>query len=180
MNLAAAAESGVATTQQKPVVLGRISGLYGVKGWVKVHSFTDPREAILDYDEWLLGQEGDWSPAGFAEGRPQGKTIVARFDKVSNRDEAAELVDSLIAVYRDAMPATGIDEYYWSDLEGLNVKHKDGGHLGKVAYLLETGANDVLVVHNEDQERLIPFVTGDVVTAVDLTNGEITVDWEWE
>ena len=165
------------TTQ--PVVLGRISGLFGVRGWVKVYSYTEPREAVLDYDRWLLSGNDGWREATVAEGQRHGKTIIARIDGYVDRDQAATLVGTDIGVARDALPETDANQFYWSDLEGLRVVHRDGCELGTVAYLLETGANDVMVVKGE-QERLIPFVMGKVVLGVDLDNGEIQVDWEWD
>ncbi|MDJ0709843.1 MAG: ribosome maturation factor RimM [Woeseiaceae bacterium] len=162
-----------------PVVLGRISGLFGVQGWVKVYSYTDPREAVLDYDRWLLSGNDGWREATVAEGQRHGKTIIARIDGYVDRDQAATLVGTDIGVARDALPGTDANQFYWSDLEGLRVVHRDGCELGTVAYLLETGANDVMVVKGE-QERLIPFVMGKVVLGVDLDNGEIQVDWEWD
>ena len=165
------------TTQ--PVVLGRISGLFGVRGWVKVYSYTEPREAVLNYSRWLLNRKDGWQEATVAEGQRHGKTIIARIDGYVDRDQAAELVGTDIGVPRDAMPETESDRFYWSDLEGLTVRHRDGTEFGKVAYLLETGANDVMVVKGE-QERLIPFVMDRVVIGVDLDKGEIEVDWEWD
>ncbi len=165
------------TTQ--PVVLGRISGLFGVRGWVKVYSYTEPREAVLEYDRWLLSGNDGWHEARVAEGQRHGKTIIARIDGYVDRDQAAALIGTEIAVPRGALPATGKDQFYWSDLEGLRVVHRDGAELGRVASLLETGANDVMVVKGE-QERLIPFVMDKVVLGVDLDKGEIEVDWEWD
>jgi 16S rRNA processing protein RimM len=165
------------TTQ--PVVLGRISGVFGVRGWVKVYSYTEPREAVLDYSRWLLNRKDGWQEATVAEGQRHGKTIIARIDGYVDRDQAADLVGADIGVPRDAMPETRGGQFYWSDLEGLEVRHRDGTELGKVVYLLETGANDVMVVKGE-QERLIPFVMDKVVLGVDLDKGEIEVDWEWD
>ena len=165
------------TTQ--PVVLGRISGLFGVKGWVKVYSYTEPREAVLNYGRWLLSVADGWREATVAEGQRHGKTVIARIDGYVDRDQAAGLVGAEIAVPRDALPETEEDRFYWSDLEGLRVVHRDGTELGRVAYLLETGANDVMVVQGE-QERLIPFVMGEVILGVDLADGRIDVDWEWD
>lgn len=161
-----------------PVILGRISGLYGVRGWVKVFSYTDPREAVLNYREWLVRQEGNWQAAKLAEGKRQGKTVIARLDGVDDRDDAAMFLDCDIAVPRTAMPEPEDGQYYFDDLEGMKVVHRDGNELGTVAYVMETGANDVLVTSGEP-ERLIPFVAGEVVLDVDLANGVITVDWEW-
>ena len=163
----------------QPVVLGRISGLFGVRGWVKVYSYTEPREAVLNYDRWLLSVKDGWQEAKVAEGQRHGKTVIVRIDGYDDRDEAASLIGTEIGVPRDEMPETGGDRYYWSDLEGLRVIHQDGTELGKVDHLLETGAHDVMVVKGE-QERLIPFVMNKVIINVDIDEGRIDVDWEWD
>ena len=160
-------------------MLGRISGVFGVRGWVKIYSYTDPREAVLNYSSWLLSQDGDWQAAKVVEGQRHGKAVVARIDGFDDRDQAAALVGKDIAVMRDALPETEDGQYYWQDLEGLTVLRSDGSNLGTVTYLLETGAHDVLVVTG-DVERLIPFVMDEVVVDVDLAKGLITVDWEWD
>jgi 16S rRNA processing protein RimM len=169
----------VARTDNKPVVVGRISGLFGVRGWVKIHSYTEPREAILDYRDWMIETGGEWRPIAATEAKPHGKTIVAHLDGVDDRDAAAEYVQATIGIDRSQLPETADGEFYWSDLEGLTVERKDGEVLGTVAYLLETGANDVLVVRDGDRETLIPFVMGQVVKDVDLAGGVIRVDWDW-
>ena len=161
------------------VVLGRIAGVFGVKGWVKVFSHTEPREAILNYPNWLLRRGDSWQAVTVEDGRPHGKSVVAKLAKVEDRDAAAELLDVEIAVSREELPQTQDGEYYWADLEGLQVVHRDGQPLGRVAYLMATGANDVLVVDG-DGERLIPFVVGEVILDVDLGKGRISVDWEWD
>ena len=170
----------MARTDTKPVIVGRISGLFGVRGWIKVHSFTDPREAILDYRDWLIESGDDWKPIAVAEGKPHGKTIIARLDGIDDRDVAAGFVQASIGIERSQLPETAEGEFYWSDLEGLTVRKEDGTVLGTVAHLLETGANDVLVVREADREVLVPFVQGQVVKDVDLANGVIDVDWEWD
>lgn len=161
------------------MVLGRVTGLFGVKGWVKVFSYTEPREAVLDYKRWLLGSGDGWQPANVAEGQRHGKAIIARLDGFEDRDQAAALIGKDIGVPRDELPDAGEDRYYWSDLVGLRVEHRDGRELGRVDRLLETGADDVMVVIGE-QERLIPFVMDKVVLDVDLAAGVIQVDWEWD
>ena len=160
-------------------MLGRISGVFGVRGWVRIFSYTDPREALLEYENWLLGHEGDWQPVKVAEGQRHGKTVVARIDQCDDRDQAATLIGAEIAVLRDALPDTEDGHYYWHDLEGLRVVRRDGSELGTVAYLMETGAHDVMVVKGE-VERLIPFVRAEIVIDVDLASGVIVVDWEWD
>jgi len=127
-----------------------------------------------------MKRAGQWQPVDLAEGKPHGKTVVARFEGVDDRDQAAGLLNSQIAVERAALPATEKDEYYWTDLEGLTVEKPGGEVLGTVAYLLETGANDVLVVRRGDRELLVPFVTGHVIKDVDLDKAVIRVDWEWD
>ncbi len=158
------------TTQ--PVILGRIAGLFGVRGWVKVYSYTEPREAVLNYGRWLLCSKDGWQEATVAEGQRHGKTVIARIEGYDDRDAAARLIGTEIGVPREDLPETGGNHYYWSDLEGLRVVGRDGAELGRVDYLLETGANDVMVVKGE-AERLIPFVMDKVVLGVDLASGEI-------
>ncbi|HKK04297.1 MAG TPA: ribosome maturation factor RimM [Gammaproteobacteria bacterium] len=164
------------------VTVGRIAGLYGVRGWVKVYSYTEPRENILTYSPWYLRRDGRWQAHPLAGGRRQGKGVTAHLDGFDDRDAAAALVGVEVAVRRDQLPAPPADEYYWSDLIGLEVVALDGRRLGRVDHLLETGANDVLVVDDSGRERLIPYVRGVVVRRVDLAGGRIEVDWdpEWD
>lgn len=158
------------------VVLGRVSGLFGVQGWIKVFSDTSPRENILGYPRWYLKQDGEWQPHALLDGRRQGKGIVARLEGCSDRDRAAELIGADIAVRRDQLPDAGAGEYYWTDLQGLRVETLEGVDLGRVDHLFETGANDVMVVQG-GRQRLIPFVDG-VIDRVDLGAGVIRVDWD--
>jgi len=160
------------------VVLGRVSGVYGVRGWVRIRSFTDPVEALLDYRRCRLIAEGR-PPLRLAEGRRHGKGLVARFDGIDDRDAAAGLIGGDVAVERRSMPDPGPDSWYWADLEGLEVVRECGEIIGNVDHLIQTGANDVLVVRGET-EVLIPFVTGSVIKGVDLAAGRIVVDWDWE
>lgn len=162
-----------------PVVLGRIAGIFGVKGWVKVFSYTEPRQAILEYEDWLLKHGETWQAVTVEDGTPHGKSVIAKLANVEDRDAAMELVGIDIAVPRGELPQTQAGEYYWADLEGLKVVHRDGRSLGTVSYLLATSAHDVLVVDG-DRERLIPFVMGRFILDVDSARGVINVDWEWD
>jgi len=159
------------------VIVGRIAGLYGVKGWVKVFSHTDPRENILRYSPWLLHRGGRWHEVALREGRRQGKGLVARLDGCDDRDAATAWLGADVAIRRGQLPPPAEDEYYWADLVGLRVETTEGVDLGVVDHLVETGANDVLVVQG-DRERLVPFTPGDAVLAVDLEAGRIEVDWD--
>jgi len=160
------------------IVVGRISGLYGVRGWVKVFSHTQPRENILSYASWYLKRQGAWVEAVIEDGRVQGKGVVAKLKGCDDRDAAAALMDSTIAIRREQLPQAAPGEYYWAELQGLRVSNLEGVELGVVDHLLETGANDVLVVRQGETERLIPFVQGQFVTNIDLEAGEMTVDWD--
>lgn len=158
-----------------PIILGRISGLYGVRGWVKVYSHTEPKENILNYPVWLVGP--DQKPIKLETGKIHGKGIVAKLVGIDDRDEVAKLLGQDIAVSRDALPRLDEGEYYWSELMGLKVVNKEGQALGVVDHLFETGANAVMAVMEGKQERLIPYLTGDVILNVDLDSGVIEVDW---
>lgn len=169
--------------ERKRLLLGRISGFYGVRGWLKVYSFTDPRENIVTYRRWLVNLNGQWQEMTVTGGKAHGKGVVAKLEGLDDRDAVAHLLGSDIAVYRDELPALAAGEYYWIDLEGLKVQTIDGVELGHVHHMMETGANDVMVVSGE-RERLIPFTQapspGHAVTQIDTENGVIVVDWDPE
>ena len=134
-------------------------------------------EAILQYQPWLLGE--DRKPVKIIDGRKQGKGVAALLPGFEDREQAVSLVGLQIFVGRDQLPETDKDEYYWSDLEGLEVKTTNGELLGRVERLIETGANDVLVIRG-NREHLVPFIQGQYVTRVDLEDGTIEVDWDPE
>lgn len=161
----------------RQVLLGRIVGVFGVDGWVKLHSFTEPRENIFRYRPWTLRGPGGETQEERPQGRAQGKGVVARLSGVADRDAAAALVGTEIWVPRATLPKPRAGEYYWADLEGLAVRTVEGTSLGHVSHLFATGANDVMVVQGE-RERLIPFVPGLQVVKVDLDAGLIEVDWD--
>lgn len=171
---------------EKRVVLGRVSGLFGVCGWLKVFSHTRPLGNLTQYDRWFLqiseqGCHDEWRPFRVVAAKTHGKTLIAQLadaeDRIiDDRDAAAALLNADIAVARADMPLLPDGEFYWHDLVGLKVVNREQEMLGRVTGMLETGANDVLVVNGEG-ERLIPFVMGVIIDGVDLVNGVITVDW---
>ena len=170
-----------ADTTNEMVKLGRISGEFGVKGWVKVYSYTEPRENILNYSPWYLYINGQWQPRKVIAGRVHNKGLVVQLEGCDDRDLAATLVKTEVAITREQLPKPQVGEYYWQDLIGLQVQTLEGVELGKITRLMETGANDVLVVKAEDgRERLIPFIRDDVITQVDLQAGTMVVDWDPE
>ena len=164
--------SGAAET----VLIGRINGVWGTQGWVKVFSYTQPVTAIFDYQPWLLGQAQ--STIKVEQWRQQGPRLVARLSGISDTDQAAGLIDTDIFIPRSSLPRPDQGHYYWSDLIGLSVVNLEGHQYGRVRGMIETGANDVLeVVSDKGESVLIPYVKDRFVQQVDLNNGLITVDW---
>jgi 16S rRNA processing protein RimM len=157
------------------VVMARVAGPFGVKGWVKLQVFTERVDGLLDYPVWWIGQDGSWEPVEVQQGAAHGAALVARLKGIDDREQAAVLRGRDVAVPRAELPRNEEGEYYWTDLEGLRVGNLQGEALGVVSGLLETGASQVLVVQGE-RERLIPFVSA-VVKSVDLARGELVVDW---
>jgi 16S rRNA processing protein RimM len=159
------------------VVVGKIAGVFGVKGWVKVHSYTDPPENILHYSPWQISSRDETREIKLVDGQRHGNSVIAKLEGVITRDQAILLRSWQISVARDQFPKLPDGEYYWADLVGLEVRLLSGTVLGKVTNMMATGANDVMVVQGE-RERLIPFVTGEFVKEVDLAKGLISVDWD--
>lgn len=162
------------------IPVGKISGAFGVKGWVKVFSFTEPRNNILKYSPLYISRKGEWVEVKKSGGRTQGKGVVMGIDNITDRDQVLPLIGAELAIKNTQLKPTDKDEFYWSELVGLTVVNLQEQQLGQVDHLLETGANDVLVlkVGGENEERLIPFVMEEVVKLVDLENKLIRVDWE--
>ncbi len=159
------------------VIIGKISGIYGVLGWIKVLSYTRPGENILDYSPWFLKCGESWREFELNSGKVHGKGILANLAEVADRDTAHGLIDADIAVDHRQLPRLEDDNYYWRDLIGIEVVNLQHHILGKVADMTETGANDVVVVEG-DKKWLIPYVRDVYIIKVDLQQGRIVVDWE--
>jgi 16S rRNA processing protein RimM len=167
------------------LVVGKITGCYGLKGWVKIHSYTEPRENFLGFGNWQLKRRGVYEEVEFDTGKRHGKGIVAHIAGVDDRTLAESFRGLEVSVPDSALPVLEDGEYYWRELQGLQVWCRNGEGrvlLGTVDYLIETGANDVLVVKAcqdsiDKRERLIPYLPGDVVTRVDLEEAVLEVDW---
>lgn len=162
---------------EKMVVMGRVAIPYGVKGWVKIQPFTESVDSLLDYPEWWMGDEARWQLCEVEEVGVHGKSVIAKFAGCDDRTAAFALKGKEIAVPREDLPETDDDEYYWSDLVGLEVENLQQQPFGKIKEVFATGANDVLVVQGEGKERLIPF-TNEVIRQVDLAAGRMQVDWD--
>ncbi|MFW6041412.1 MAG: ribosome maturation factor RimM [Guyparkeria sp.] len=161
-----------------PVVIAQLGRPYGIKGWVWLQVFTRPVENIERYrDVYLRPQQGEGRAARIEKLSVTPKGVAAKFASVDDRTAAEQLGRAEVVVGRDALPPPGPEEYYWRDLVGCEVVHTNGQVLGTVRELMETGANDVLVVRG-DRERLIPFLPDDVILTVDLDARRIEVDWD--
>jgi len=168
------------------ILLGKISGVHGIKGWVKVFSFTSPRIKITEYSQWYMkgSKDQSWVSRKLVEGKEQGKNIIARFDNINYRDEAEALVGTEIAIHKDQLEVLAENEYFWRDLIGLSVETISGEKLGQIDWIFDTGSNDVIIVKDtegaEAKEHLLPYLFGDVIKSVDIKKSLMVVDWDPE
>lgn len=165
------------------VVLGKLGTAYGIRGWLKVHSYTDQAEGIFAYDNWLVGNEQHRQPMQVEQWRRHNKGLIVKLSNCDDRNTAERLINQDIAVAAEQLPALDNDEFYWRDLIGMRVINTEGYDFGVVTGLMETGSNDVLQVKSDrndaygQQERLIPFIENDVIQGVNLEEQRIDVIW---
>ena len=163
---------------ERRILLGRIVGAFGIRGQIKIESWTEPRDAIFRYQPWILRDvQGSEREFQGARGKESGKHLVATFPDVTDRDVVEAMRGTDIYVLRSALPPPKAGEFYWIDLEGFRVVNLEGVDFGTVSHLFSTGANDVLSVRG-DRERMVPFVEPDFVKSIDCDGGLITVDWD--
>jgi 16S rRNA processing protein RimM len=172
-------------TTEDLTIVGQITSVYGVKGWVKIYSHTQPMDGILSYKPWIIKRNGEWITIKVEVSRKHGKGLVAKLENVDDRDVASLYCGSDIAIERALLPELESGDYYWSQLEQLTVYTLADQALGKVSHLIETGSNDVLVVHGDSdsidsRERMIPYLPDQVVKEIDLEKGFMRVDWDPE
>ncbi|MEX2480786.1 MAG: ribosome maturation factor RimM [Gammaproteobacteria bacterium] len=164
--------------QTEPVVVGRVSGVFGTRGWLRIESYTRPYDNLANYQPWLLRLDSGWTPHRLLEARRHHGGLIAVIEGVTERDGAGALMRCDIGVSRALFAVPEPDEFYWADLLGLTVRNRDGIDLGRVRGMLETAAHDVVRVQRDDGgERLIPFVRDVYVLEVDLEGGVLLVDW---
>ena len=161
------------------IIIGRVSNTYGVRGWIRLRSYTRPKDNVLSFPFWSVQLEGRWRQMTVLAARRQGRSLVAHLQGCDDVDTARGMLSAPLAVPRTLLPPLQHGEYYWTDLVGMTVRTRAGVYLGRVQRLLETGANDVLVVQGE-RERLIPFIGQRVIKHVDVARRCIAVDWERE
>ncbi|GKT12463.1 MAG: 16S rRNA processing protein RimM [Thiomicrorhabdus sp.] len=162
------------------LIVGQINGIFGVNGWVKIFSHTDPRKNILSYSPWLIKFNGEWREIAVIDSKVQsgGKTLVAQLENVTDRDVAREYMGCEIAIDRSLLKSSD-DGWFWIDLVGCQVITQDNVVLGEVKEMIVTGAHDVLRIQGES-EVLIPFVMERFIQSVDIKKKQIVVDWELE
>ncbi len=161
------------------VFLGEIIAPFGIKGWVKIYSHTDPPEQIVKLKPWILVQEGREFEVCPLRGKRHGRVVIAQLPGITDRNQAEALRGTKIYILRENLPPTAEEkgEFYWHDLIGMEVENLSGKRLGRVVKMIETGANDVLVVQGGEGELLIPWLWERVIKAVDRERGVIRVDW---
>ena len=157
------------------ICVGHVLGAQGLKGWIRIFSKTSPRENIVKYSPWLI-EQGNQLKTAAVKGRLQGKNVLAKLEGIDDRTQAEALTGCQLFIRRQQLPWLEAGEYYWSDLIGLTVETLQAEPLGVVSEMLETGADDVMVLQGE-RERLIPFVMDEIVREVDLGKRRLVVDW---
>lgn len=164
------------------LIVGKIGAPYGVKGWVKINSYTEQLTSIFDYLPWFLGEDGQKCEVD--QWRMHNKGIVAKLVGVDSRDDAERIKNLDIAIKAEMLPQLADDEFYWRDLVGMQVVTEAGYDLGVVKELFETGANDVLLVKANandafgQKERMLPYVPDQVIKHIDKATNTIKVDWD--
>lgn len=159
------------------VIVGKIGSTYGVRGWLKILSYTEATTNILEYQPWYLEQGKDWKPVEITGSRAHGNSVIVKFPDIDNPEQARRLTGKKIAVMRSQLPTLKQDEFYWNDLKGLTVINQHGETLGKIIYLIAAGSNDVLVVKG-DEEYAIPYLLKRTVISIDLNKKIMRVNWE--
>ena len=164
------------TDTQQRVAMGYTKGVFGIKGWLKIAADTEYPDSLLDYPEWLLSKNGKTLNVVLEAGKLVGDELQVKFEGIDDRDQAFALRGYTVEIPRDEFSPVGEDEYYWTDLVGMTVVNKEGITLGTVKNLMETGANDVLVIQGTNKQILIPFVSNYIET-VNHDSKTITADW---
>lgn len=159
------------------IVIAKFGAVHGIHGWISVYAYTEHHEDIFKYQPWFINRQSQWLHIQIVEHKIYQKGFLAKIKGIETREEARTFTGSTVNIPKSALPKLALNEYYWSDLIGLDVINQKGDFLGKVTQLIATGANDVLIVKNL-KEHAIPFLPGSVIQKVDLPNQKIIVDWE--
>ncbi len=161
------------------IIVGRFGRPHGIKGFVTVHSFTEPYDNILRYTDWHAFIQNQWQPLKILNVQMQSKSIVAQVEGYPEREQVARLTNIDIAVCKDQLDKLESGEYYWHQLIGMNVVNTKGEAFGKVSEIIPTGSNDVLVVQGE-KRHLVPYLPGQFILDINTSQQLITVDWDMD
>lgn len=166
------------------IIVGKLGSSYGIRGWLRVFSFTEDPDSLFDYKPWYILRAGKWQEVEVESFKPHNQDTIVKLKGIDDRDEANLLTNYEIYVNAQDLPDLDEGDFYWKDLIGCKVVTINGYDLGQVTDLMETGSNDVLVVKANlkdafgAKERLIPFVEEQFIKYVDLSAKQITVDWD--
>jgi 16S rRNA processing protein RimM len=167
----------VSTVESDWIIVGRFCRPHGIKGSIAVLSFTEPRENILQYNDWHVQKKEQWIPITRISDEITHKHLLTRIKGYPEREDVASLTNLDIAVRREELPDLAPGEHYWHELMGMTVVHQDGTVFGTVTEIMETGSNDVFVVEGEHR-YLIPYLPDTVVLQIDVVKRQITVNWD--
>lgn len=156
------------------LAVGKIAKAHGIKGELKVVSYSGAAEELLGFKIFYVQCQSVCKSYAVLRSRPQGKFTIVQLSGVASRDAADALIGAELFVLKRDMPVLADDEFYWHELVGLNVVTDKGVGLGRILSLLATGAHDILVVHGNGQEYLLP-ATNDIVVRVDREEGVVVV-----
>lgn len=164
---------------KQPISIGKFASPYGVHGWIKIQSYTEPNDNILEYDNWGINTRKGWQTLAIEDRKRHGKHILAKIEGIDSPEAAKTLTNQTIYIERDQLPNTDNDEFYWSDLIGCEVETRDGQQLGTVTNMMDGGSCDIFVIEDGDKRHLIPHI-GDYIVNVDITSQRIVADWDPE
>lgn len=166
------------------LVVGNIGAPHGIRGWVRINSYTEELEGIYEYSPWLISVQGEVKEYKVTSWKPQSKGMIAKLEGIDTRNDAELLKNADITVSAELLPQLQEDDFYWRDLIGLKVMTEAGYDMGTVEQMFETGANDVMLVKANlkdafgAKQRMIPYLYDQVVKKVDLQAKSIIVDWD--
>ena len=163
--------------ENNKVIIGRFGRTHGIRGWLKVISFTDPFDNIFHYKTWRVEHNGRWQTINIEDRKIHGNSLIVKMNECETPEQAREYTNDLIAINREELASLEEGEYYWTDLIGLRVVTVKGVNLGTIDSMLETGSNDVMVIKDDEHEHLLPY-RNDIVKSVDLENKMMVVEWD--
>jgi 16S rRNA processing protein RimM len=169
------------SADNKYIIMGKTGSSHGLHGWLKIRSFTEKTDGILDYNPWYFETKNGWEPFRLEKVQRKEKFLTVKLAGIESPEQAKYLSGKEIAVKRSQLSLPDENEYYWADLVGLTVMNQENRILGKVISLLETGANDVLIVgddQNPEVKCAIPWLPDSVIVTVDLGEKRMRVNWD--